>query len=395
LSTSFSFDVVVIGGGVVGSSIAYFLAAEQAFDGSVAVVERDPTYVDGSTARSVGGIRSQFSTPENVEISRFGARFLRAAAETLAVGGERGDVDFVEAGYLLLASAEGLDVLRANHEVQRAHGAAVDLLDPGELAERFPWLHTADLAAGSLGLHGEGWIDAYSLLMALRRKARSLGVSYVRGEAVGVRRDGGRVTSVGLADGRELRAAHVVNAAGPRAATVAALAGVPDLPVRSKKRFVFTVECPRPLPGCPLVVDYGGVYFRPEGDRFVCGISPPRERDADCEDLKLDPGFFEELVWPALAHRVPAMDELEVRSSWAGHYAYNVVDQNAVLGPHPEVSNFYFANGFSGHGLQQAPAVGRALAELITYGEYRTLDLRRFRFERFAAGELVRERNVI
>ncbi len=395
MSGASSFDVVVVGGGVVGSSVAYFLAAEEGFDGSVAVVERDPTYVDGSTARSVGGVRQQFSTPENVEISRFGAHFFRDAGETLAVHGERGDVDFVEAGYLLLASAEGLDVLRANHEVQRDHGAEVALLDAEELAGRFPWLHTADLAAGSLGLRGEGWIDAYSLLMALKRKAHSLGVSYVRGEAVRIRRDGARVAAVGLADGRELLAGHVVDAAGPQAARIAALAGIEDLPVRSRKRFVFTVECAEPLPGCPLVVDYGGVYFRPEGDRVVCGISPPAERDPDCEDLKLDPGFFEELVWPALAHRVPAMDALEVRSSWAGHYAYNVHDQNAVVGPHPTLTNFYFANGFSGHGLQQAPAVGRALAELIAYGEYRTLDLRRFRFERFASGELVRERNVI
>lgn len=388
-------DVLIIGGGVIGSSIAFFLAEEAAFTGSVLVVEKDPSYADSSTARSVGGLRQQFSTAENIEISMFGAQFVQSVAERLAVGDARPDVSFHEGGYLLLASAAGLEILEANHALQKDHGAAVTLLSPAELGARFPWLRTRDLAGGSLGTENEGWLDPYSLLMAFKQKAQSLGVTYVQGEVVAVEREGLAVNGVRLGDGRFFSAGHVVNAAGPRAAEVACMAGIGDLPVRCRKRFVFTFECPEKIPGCPFVVDPSGLYFRPEGDKFVCGVSPPADQDPDCYDFKLDRGLFDEVIWPGLAHRVPAFDMLRQGSTWAGHYAVNVRDHNAVLGPHPEVRNFYFANGFSGHGLQQSPAVGRALSELIAFGEYRTLDLGRFSFERFASGQLIEERNVI
>ena len=389
------FDVVIIGGGVIGSSIAFFLSEDDSFAGSVAVIEKDPSYLDGSTARSVGGFRQQFSTAENIEISMFGAAFFKSVAERLAVGDQRPDIALQEAGYLILATSEGASALRRDHALQTAHGAQVVLLSAAELGRRFPWLNTADLAGGSIGTRDEGWIDPFSLLMALKHKAQDLGVSYIDGEVVAIGRRGARVTGVRLAGGEQISAGNVVDAAGPRAAEVAALAGIEDLPVRSRKRLVFTFKCRQQLPGCPLVVDPGGLYFRPEGDRFICGISPPRDRDPDCHDLKLDHRLFEERLWPALAHRVPAFDRLEQGTSWAGHYAVNVRDRNAVLGPHPEVGNFYFANGFSGHGLQQSPAVGRAISELIASGAYRTLDLERFGFGRFAAGRPIEERNVI
>ena len=390
-----TFDVLIVGGGVIGSSIAYFLAAQDAFTGSVAVVERDPSYVDGSTARSVGGIRQQFSTPENIEISKFGAAFFKAVPERLAVDGERPDIAFREGGYLLLASPAGRAALEENHALQQAHGVAGKLLSRGELAHRFPWLNVSDLAAGVLGTRGEGWIDPFSLLMAFKRKACALGVTYLAGEVVAMDRRGAAVRGVRLRDGEAIAGGHVVDAAGPRAAAVAAMAGIGDLPVHSRKRLVWTFECREELPGCPLVVDPGGLYFRPEGDKFVCGASPPPDEDPDCDDLEVDPRHFEEVLWPALAHRVPAFDALKEGTAWAGHYAVNVLDRNAVLGPHPMVENFFFAAGFSGHGLQQAPAIGRAISELITFGTYRTLDLRCFGFERFAAGRLIEERQVI
>ncbi len=393
--TNHSYDVVIVGGGVIGSAIAFFLAEEPAFDGSVLVVEKDPTYARSSTARSVGGIRQQFSTPENIEMSRFGARFFRSVPERLALGGERPEISFHQAGYLILASPKGLAILERNHALQVIHGAEVALLTPRDLERRFPWLEVSDLAGGSLGLRNEGWIDPFSLLTALKAKAEALGATYARGEVVAVDRQGGRVEAVRLADGRTIATGAVVDAAGPDATAVAAMAGVDDLPVRSRKRLVFTFECGAEIPGCPLVVDPSGIYFRPEGDRFVCGVSPPADRDPDCRDLTVDHRLFEEVIWPGLARRVPAFDALKLGTAWAGLYAVNVRDRNAVLGPHPEVRNLYFANGFSGHGLQQAPAVGRALSELLAFGSYRTLDLGRFGFERFAAGRLVEERNVI
>ncbi len=390
-----SFDVVIVGGGVIGSSIAYFLAEAAGFAGSVAVIEKDPTYQGSSTARSVGGIRQQFSTPENIEISSFGAAFFKSAPERLAVAGSRPDLSFHEAGYLLLATARGRTILERNHALQRAHGAGVVLMSPDELERRFPWLNSTDLAAGCLGTRNEGWIDPFSLLMAFKHRARASGVTYLTGEVVAITRSGRRVTGVRLGDGHGIAAGCLVNAAGPRAVEVANLAGIDDCPVRPRKRLVFTFECAQRIEDCPLVVDPRGLYFRPEGNKFVCGASPPAEQDPDCHDFRIDPRFFEDVLWPALAHRVPAFDALKEGTAWAGHYAVNVEDRNAIVGPHPEIENFYFANGFSGHGLQQSPAVGRALSELIAFGSFRTLDLSRFGYGRFASGRLIEEQNVI
>jgi FAD-dependent oxidoreductase domain-containing protein 1 len=391
-----AYDVIIVGGGVIGSAVAYFLAASDGFDGSVLVVERDASYRDCSTARSVGGIRQQFSTPENIRMSLFGAEFIRRADEHLSVEGEMAAVAFVEAGYLTLASAAGRGALEANHAVQLAHGADIGLLSPRELAQRFPWLRTDDLAAAALGLRNEGWLDPYGLLQGFRRKARSLGARYVEDEVCDVVRSGGRIGAVRLARGGEIACAWLVNAAGPRADRIAALAGL-DLPVRPRKRFVFVFDCRETLAGCPLVIDPTGLYFRPEGPSYICGISPPTAEDVDCAELDLvvEYGWFEERLWPLLAHRVPAFEALKMTNAWAGHYAYNTFDQNAILGPHPEAENLIFANGFSGHGLQQSPAAGRAVSELIAYGTYRTLDLSRFGYQRILEGRPVRELNVV
>ena len=389
-----SYDVVIVGGGVVGSAIAYFLAAEPAFDGRVLVVEQDPAYAQCSTTLSAGSIRQQFSTPENIELSKFGARFLKNIGGFLAVDGEAPQVRFVEMGYLFLATETGLPVLQANHDVQREHGVRVALLTPEELTSRFPWLRVSDLAAGSMGLANEGWFDPYGLLQGFRRKARDLGACYLTNRVVGIQRQEARVSGISLASGERVGCGVVVDAAGPRAAEVAAMAGL-SLPVRPRKRFVYVFDCRTPVPGCPLLIDPSGVYVRPEGNGFICGVSPPQGQDPDCLDLELDYSLFEEIIWPALAHRAPCFEAIKLIRAWAGHYAYNTLDQNAILGPHPEVTNFLFANGFSGHGLQQSPAVGRGLAELISSGGYRSLDLSRFGYERIMRGEPLRELNVV
>lgn len=387
-------DVVIVGGGVIGSAVAYFLAADPGFRGSVAVIERDPTYAAASTALSVGSVRQQFSTPENIRMSLFGAEFIAGIREHLAVADEAPDVGWHEGAYLFLATEKGRPILEANHAVQRANGAVNVLLSAAELAERFPWLRTDDLAAGSLGLEHEGWLDPYALLNAFRRKARALGVSWRHDEVVAIEREGARVVAVRLASGTRLACGAVVNAAGPHAGRVAGLAGI-ELPVRPRKRFVYVFDCRASLPINQLVIDPSGVYFRPEGAQFIGGVSPPEEEDEDCLDLEIRYELFEERVWPALAHRVPAFEELKLVRAWAGHYEYNTLDQNAVLGPHPEIRNFYFANGFSGHGVQQAPAAGRAIAELLVDGRYRTLDLARFGYDRIMRNDPIRELNVV
>ena len=252
-----------------------------------------------------------------------------------------------------------------------------------------------DLAGGSLGLADEGWFDAYALLQAFRRKARSLEVEYVTGEVTGVEVEGDSVREVRLADGSRLACDWLVNAAGPRAASIAAMVGV-ELPVRPRRRFVYHFDCRTKVAPAPLTIDTTGVYFRPEGPAYIGGYSPRAgEEDPDSFDLTFDRAPFEDVIWPSLANRVPAFEAIGLLDGWAGLYAVNTLDHNAVLGPHPGIGNLLFANGFSGHGLQQAPAVGRGLAEWIATGRYETLDLSGFGYDRILRGEPVRELNVV
>jgi glycine/D-amino acid oxidase-like deaminating enzyme len=387
-------DVLIAGGGVIGSAVAYFLSADPAFGGRVTVVEPDPSYAAASTPRSLGGIRQQFSTPENVRMSAFGVEFVRAAREHLAVQGECPDLGLREQGYLFLASEAGAAVLEENHRLQRELGADNVLLGPDALRARFPWLATDGITAGCLGLSGEGWLDPFALLQAFRAKARALGVEYRTDRVCAMEAERGLVRGVRLAGGDRLSPGAVVNAAGPRAREVAVMAGV-ALPVFPRRRQVFAFECREPPAGCPLTIDPSGVYFRPEGKLFLCGVSPGPEEDPDTFDLEVDHGWFEERLWPRLAARVPAFEAIKVHRFWAGLYAMNTFDANAVLGPHPELRNLYFANGFSGHGLQQSPAVGRGIAEHLIHGAWRSIDLTRFEFARITAGRPLMERNVV
>jgi glycine/D-amino acid oxidase-like deaminating enzyme len=376
-------DVVVIGGGAVGGAIATFLLEDPAFGGSVAVIERDPTFRRASSALSAAAIRQQFSTRENIRLSRFSFGWLR----------DNVDVGLHGSGYLYLATPGGAEVLEANHGIQRAEGADVVVLTPAELAARYPWLSTEGVALASLGRSGEGWFDGYALLRALRARARDGGAALVTGEVVALHVDGERVRAVELADGTTIDCGTVVNAAGPWARSVAAMAGI-DLPVEARRRSVFVFDADAP-PDMPLVIDTSGAWFRPEGGSFIAGIAPLPAEDAADLPLEPDRAQFEERLWPALATRVPAFDALRVTNSWAGYYEVNTFDHNAIIGPHPVVANLLFANGFSGHGIQQSPAVGRAIAELIVHGRYVTLDLSTFAYDRISAGRRVLERNVI
>ena len=389
--------MVIVGGAVIGSSVAYWLT-ELGYAGSVLVIERDPSYARSSTALSASSIRLQFSNPVNVKISRFGVDFIRDFPRRMAPfypGATPPELGFREHGYLYCCPPEGVDRAHALVETQRAEGAQTVFLDRDALAARFPWLETTDLGGATWGARDEGWFDSMGLLDGFRRGARARGVTYLTGEVTGISRQNGRIAAVALADGQSIACGTLVNAAGPRAARLATMAGI-ALPVEPRKRHTFVFASARPIPGrMPLVIDTSGVYVRPEGAQFLSGVAPEPDPAADYGDFDLDPALFEDRIWPALYHRIPAFDALRVGRGWVGHYAMNTLDANALLGPHPEVDNLLFANGFSGHGLQQSPAVGRGIAEWIVAGRYLTLDLSDLSVARVTRGAAFLEQAII
>ena len=387
--------VVIIGGGAVGSSTAYHLARDPAFRGEITVIERDPTYRIASSSLSASSIRQQFSTPVCIRMSQYGRQFLEQGAELLAVDGDKPALGYRQRGYLFLASAAGADVLRENHVVQTAEGADISLLTPADIAKRFPWMSTEGLALGAWGNSGEGWFDGPALLAAFRRKARSLGVTYVAQDASGLVLRDGRVAAVILADGSEVACDVAVNAGGPWSARVAGFAGI-ELPIRARKRMIYVFQCRVPIEGSGLVIDPEGIFFRPEGAGFICGRSPGEgEPDPDEPPLEVEEAMFLERVWPVLARRVPAFAEIRRSGEWAGYYEYNTFDQNGVVGAHPACTNLIHAAGFSGHGIQHSPATGRGVAELIAHGGFVSLDLSALGFERIIANRPLVEKNIV
>ena len=348
------------------------------------MVERDPAYARASSALSASSIRQQFSTPLNIHLSRYGIGFLRRAQELLGV-----DLGLKEPGYLFLASTAGEAVLRANHAIQKGEGCSVELLDPAALAARFPWISTDGITLASHGTANEGWFDGPALMQGFRRKARELGAEYIADEVVEL-----TPNAVTLRSGRTLSAGTVVLAAGPWSGQVAATAGI-ALPVEPRRRSVFVVDCRAPLPLLPLTIDPSGVWFRPEGRFYLAGTTPAAANDPPEPPLEVQHAEWDDMVWPALAARAPAFEAAKVVNSWAGYYEYNTFDQNGIVGRHPDIESLIFATGFSGHGIQQSPAVGRAVAELIVHGSYRTIDLSPFGYERISAGRPIRELNVV
>jgi FAD-dependent oxidoreductase domain-containing protein 1 len=387
-----SYDVVIVGGGVTGCATAYFLAASD-FDGSIVVVERDPTYANAPSARAAGGVRQQFSTAENIRIGLFGAEFVKNIDEYLSVDGDSPVVDFKERGYLILTTPDALAPMQESLALQRRLGANIVYQSNDELTARFSWLGSAGLAGGFLGLENEGWLDPYALLQGFRRKAISLGVTVLRDEVTELRCWERRVTEVALKSGASLTPGVVLNAAGARDATgIAARIGV-ELPVEPRMRCAFVFECREQIGITPQMILPNGVAFRSEGERYFAVVSPPPERDPATVAFDIDYALFDDIIWPTLAERVPAFAAIKLTSAYSCHYDFNTLDENVILGHVPTVDNFLVAAGFSGHGLMQSPAVGRALSELIRFGEYRTLDLSRFGYERVLSHSPLRETN--
>lgn len=397
-----TYDVVIIGGAVIGSAVAYFLTENPGFEGSVLIIERDPTFAQASTSLSSSSIRNQFSNPINVQIGQFGTRFIREFASVMAVDGEEPDLNFHEGGYLFLASTpDQAQILRENHDVQISLGADVVLWDPAQIKAAFPHLRVDDLQLASYGRSGEGWFSNTGLMNGFRRKARAQGADYLIDEVTEIHRTGDRVTGVTLKSGQMISCGTIVNASGPRAAQTAAMAGL-EIPVEPRKRSLFVFDCAHSPEGnasvnggrLPLMIDPSGSFCRPEGKYFLAGTVPEDDPAVDWDDFEPRHEEFERL-WMDLSERSEAFEAIKLVNFWAGHYAFNTLDHNVVAGPHPEVRNFIFANGFSGHGLQQSPAVGRGVAEWITWGEYRSLDLSPIGYDRILRNEPFLEKAVI
>jgi len=377
-------SVLIIGGGAIGSAVAAYLSAAPAWRGQITVLERDPSYARASSALSAASIRQQFSTPLNIALSQYGLELIRG------LGAQAG---LVEQGYLYLATAAGADSLRQLNALQRGMGSDIVLMEPAQLQARWPWLATQDLTLGSWGRSGEGWFDGWGLLQHFKQRAQAQGVQYLRDEALALERDaGGAMRGVRTASGL-LQADRYVLACGAWSGGLAATAGL-TVPVSAKRRSVYGFRSPAQAPQCPLVIDPSGLWFRPEGEgQFICGGTPLDDGD----DLPLDPeaDLFEERLWPALAQRVPGFESLRPERAWAGYYEMNSFDHNGLVGALAECPDLLLACGFSGHGLQHAPGVGRGVAELLAHGRYQSLDLGPLSPQRIAAGRPYLELNVI
>lgn len=388
-----SYDIVIVGGAINGSSIAWWLSRDPAFQGRILVIERDPTYEHASTTGTASCIRHQYSNPVNVRIGMFGTEFIKNFRSY--AGEDAPEIRLIEHGYLYLSNGAYDATHRENQRTQAALGAATRILTPDQIKAEFPFFNLDGITLGSWNPVGEGWFDGATMFETFRRQARERGVEYVSNEAIAMAVDRGRVTGVTLRSGETVACGHVVNASGPRAALTARMAGL-ELPVEPRRRCLFVFDAQTPLEKTlPLTITPEGVHVRSERQYYLCGTTPPSDVAAGYEDFDCVHEEFDEQIWPVLAHRIPAFEAVKLIRGWACQYAYNTLDQNAIVGPHPEVINLLFCNGFSGHGLQQSPAMGRGIAELILHGHYRTLDMSELGYQRIVEKRPFLEKAVI
>ena len=393
------YDVVIIGGAIMGSSTAWFLSQNPDFNGTILVVEKDQKYEFCSTAHTTSCIRQQFSTKLNVEISQFAADFINNFQEYMDNDARVPKLAIKSFGYMYLAGDEDFAKnLRSNQKVQAASGAATELLTPEEIKSRYPFYNVEDIKLGSINLVNEGYWDSITVFEWMKNKSQENGVEYVENEVTELTRNksGDRICSLKLASGETISGDKFVNATGPRAASTAKMAGI-KIPVEPRKRYSWIFKAENPLDrDLPLTIDPSGFHVRENGGgTYQAGGHATYDPAVEFDDFTMDNELWENTVWPILFNRIPQFESLKLISQWAGHYAMNTVDQNAIVGSHNIIQNFFFLNGFSGHGTQQAPAMGRATAELLIYDTFKTIDMSAFKYERLLSGDKVIEEAII
>ena len=381
-----------------GASVSWFLTDNPDFKGSILVVERDPTYQACSTTHTNSCMRQQFSRELNVRISQFAADFVKNLQDYLGGDARVPNLPIQSYGYMYLADNEAFaHMLQESQKIQVACGAGTRYMTASEIKQDYPFFNVDDVIGGNHNLLDEGYFDGGTLFDWWRKSGRERGVEYIENEVVGMTKDSSstRIDSVALKSGEVISCGTLVNASGPRGVLTSRMAGI-EIPVEPRKRYTFIFEAEQPLDrDLPLTIDPTGVHMRTDGPFYLAGCPPDVDPAVDYDDFDADPDIWMEKLWPIIANRIPQFEAIRVVNSWVGHYAFNTFDQNAIVGPHTEIQNFIFVNGFSGHGLQQSPALGRGTAEWITYGEYRSLDLTPFHFERIEQNQPFDEKAVI
>jgi FAD-dependent oxidoreductase domain-containing protein 1 len=384
-------DIIIIGGGIMGSATAYsLLRADNRL--KIVVIEKDPSYTRASTTLSMSNARIQFSLKQNIQISQYAFEILERFEQDMGVGDRHPRIGFKREGNLFVADAQGLESAKSAVKLQKELGCDILWQSSEEIATKYPLYNMKEYVGGSFGPR-DGYFDAYATLMGYKAKAIAMGARYIEDEAIKINLTNKQVGGAVLASGNTLAAGVVVNCAGAWAAQVAKTAGI-HLPIEPVKRQVFvldtTVKPERPL---PLTVLPSDLYFRTEtGGHILLGKS--MVGDPVGFDFSWDEKRFYDVLWPELAEFVPAFDTLKLIRGWAGLYAVNRMDSNAILGEWPEIKGLFLANGFSGHGLQQAPAVGRYLSEVII-GKDPVLDLSIFSPRRILENKPIAERGLV
>ena len=357
------YDVILVGAGVMGCAIATYLLRQDS-QLKVALIEKDTTYTYASTTLSDGNSRVQFNVKENIQMSLYALEVLATFAEEMAVDGEKPDVAFRRQGNLFLTDDAGIAEVKKGLALQQSLGCDVSWLTPSEAKALFPLLDETQFV-GATFCRDDGTMSSPAVLEAYKKKAVALGAELIEAEVTAVLHQSHQVTGVRLRSGDVLPTKAVVNSAGAWGTAVAKTCGV-EIPVEPVMRQVFILETAvRPYNILPLLLLPSGTYLIHEGHGlFLCGRSFPDD-PVTTTDFSWQRSQFEERIWPELAEFLPAFDSLRVSDGWAGLYAVNTFDGNAILGEWPELRGFYLVNGFSGHGFQQCHAVGRYLAESI------------------------------